>query len=326
LCKKPFAPDDTRVCNHSHLIGQYRGPAHSNCNLNYRDSHYIPVVFHNFSFYDAHFIIKEIVAAYKDRVDLLPITKQKYISFTKHVDSTKIDKKNCVKLWFIDSFRFFVSGLDKLASFLSKNKLQILQHEFSNLSEENFNLLTQKDVFPYEYIDCIRKVGGAVFIASRFTIHTVERTWYLRTITRTPSICGNGSPSRHSVNIATYVKTDVSLLADVFENFRDSCVMSYGLDPAYYYTLLDFTWNAMLKHMGVRFELLTDIDMVMFIKRGICGGLNQCSNRYARANDKYRRTIHRNHTCTMTSTICMAGNVSIIALRRFLMDRRHTKF
>jgi len=52
------------------------------------------------------------------------------------------------------------------------------------------------------------------------------------------------------------------------------------------YTLLGFTWDAMLKHTSVRFELLIDIDMVMF-ERGIRDGLSQCSGRYAQANNKY---------------------------------------
>jgi len=99
VCEKPFAPDDTRVRDHCHLTGQYRGPAHSNCNLNYRDLHYIPIVFHNLSGYDAHFIIKEIATAYEGQVDLLPITKEKYISFTKNVKSTENkDKKNLYKI------------------------------------------------------------------------------------------------------------------------------------------------------------------------------------------------------------------------------------
>ena len=55
----------------------------------------------------------------------------------------------------------------------------------------------------------------------------------------------------------------------------------------YYYTSPGFTLDAVLKHMDVRFELLTDIDMVMFIERGIRGGLRQCSNKYMRANNKY---------------------------------------
>jgi len=61
-------------------------------------------------------------------------------------------------LWFIDSYKFLNTSLDKLASFLSKDKLRILQREFSKLSVENFDLLTQKGIFPYEYIDCVEKL------------------------------------------------------------------------------------------------------------------------------------------------------------------------
>ncbi|KYN29139.1 hypothetical protein ALC57_01430 [Trachymyrmex cornetzi] len=78
ICEKPFTPDDTRVRDHCHLTGRYGGPAHSNCNLNYKNSMYIPVVFHNLSGYDAHFIIKEIATAYDGNVDVLPITKENY--------------------------------------------------------------------------------------------------------------------------------------------------------------------------------------------------------------------------------------------------------
>jgi len=102
-----------------------------------------------------------------------------------------------------------------------------------------------------------------------------------------------------------YLKTDV-LLANVFENFRDSCIISYGLDPAYYYTLLDFTWDAMLKYTGVKFEFLMDI---MVIERDIRRGLSQCSNRCAYATtNTCSHMIHRNRTlCTFTLITCTAG-------------------
>ncbi|XP_039312526.1 uncharacterized protein LOC120359374 [Solenopsis invicta] len=285
ICEKPFTNEIERVRDHCHLTGRFRGAAHSNCNLNYKDSHYIPIVFHNLSGYDVHFIIKEIATAYEGRIDLLPITKEKYISFTKN------DQKNCIKLRFIDSFKFLASSLDKLASFLSKDKLCIMQREYSNLSTENFDLLTRKGVFPYEYVDCVEKLEESCLpprelFYSSLTGDTVSESDYAHAVNvwQRFSIRSLGDYSD------LYLKTDVLLLADIFENFRDSCIMSYGLDPAYYYTLPGFTWDAMLKYTHVNFELLTDIDMIMFIERGTRGGLSQCSNRYAQANNKYMKS------------------------------------
>jgi len=98
----------THVRDHCHLAGRYRGPAHSNCNLNYKDSYYIPVVFHNLSGYDAHFIIKEIAIAFEGKIDLLSITKEKYISFIKHIKDTaeRSKSRTDLKLQFIDSYKF----------------------------------------------------------------------------------------------------------------------------------------------------------------------------------------------------------------------------
>jgi len=110
VCEKPFASDDTRIRDHCHPI-----------------IHCIPIVFHNLSGYDAHFIIKEIATAYKRQVELLPITKEKYISFTKNIQNTADNGKNSVKLRFINSYKFLNISLDKLASFLNKDKLQILR-------------------------------------------------------------------------------------------------------------------------------------------------------------------------------------------------------
>ena len=70
------------------------------------DSYCIPVIFHNLSIYDAHFISKDIATAYEGYTELLPIIKEKYISFTKYIDTKNDKKKSCIKLRIIDSFKF----------------------------------------------------------------------------------------------------------------------------------------------------------------------------------------------------------------------------
>ena len=81
--------------------------------------------------------------------------------------------------------------------------------------------------------------------------------------------------------------TDVLLLADVFEAFREVCLPEdfYGLDPAHYFTLPNFAWDAMLKKTGVKLELLTDFDQYLMIEQGLRGGIAMISHRHAEANN-----------------------------------------
>ncbi|XP_066585160.1 uncharacterized protein [Prorops nasuta] len=281
ICKKPFLLNQLRIRDHDHLTGKYRGPAHNNCNLNFKDSHVIPIIFHNLSGYDSHFIFEAIANSLEGSVHLLPVHKEKYISFSKFL------RKYNIHLRFIDSFKFMASSLDKLSSYLEESQLKNLVSQFLGLTEEQYSMLTRKGIFPYDYIDSISRLGETtlppreLFYNRLSDSHITEEAYnHAKDIWTKFKIQSLGEYSD------LYLKTDVLLLADIFENFRDSCMVNYNLDPAHYYTLPGFTWDAMLKHTGIKLELFTDVDMLLFIERGIRGGLSQCSYRYEKANNR----------------------------------------
>ena len=84
-----------------------------------------------------------------------------------------------------------------------------------------------------------------------------------------------------------YVQTDTLLLADVFGKFRDTCIEIYGLDPSRFLSAPGLAWQACLKRIEVKLELLTDYHMLLMIEEGIRGGMCHSIHRYAKANNKY---------------------------------------
>ncbi|XP_051168414.1 uncharacterized protein LOC127286143 [Leptopilina boulardi] len=285
ICKKKIAHGEVKVRDHCHLTGKFRGPAHQDCNINYHESQIIPVVFHNLSGYDAHFIIDAIATEFEGNVNLLPINKEKYISFTKNV------KGSYLKFRFIDSFKFMASSLDKLASYLDEYK--IVNSVFSNYSDDKVKLLTRKGVFPYEYIDSREKLDETQLPPKEKFYSTLNDSNVSdEDYAHAQKVWSEFNCKNLGDYVYLYMQTDILLLADIFENFRNECLLAYGLDAAHYYTTPGLTWDAMLKYTNISLELLTDIDMVMFIERGIRGGISQCTNRYAKANNPYMENFN----------------------------------
>ena len=91
-----------------------------------------------------------------------------------------------------------------------------------------------------------------------------------------------------------YVQSDTSLLADVFENFRDKCIEIYELDPAHFLSTPGLAWQACLRKTGIKLELLTDNDMLLMFEKGIRGGMCQVSHHYTNTNNKYLKNYDKN--------------------------------
>ena len=113
-----------KVKDHCHYTGKYRSAPHNICNLRCRIPKKIPIVFHNGSTYDYHFIIKELVKEIDENFECLGENTEKYITFSVPIKK-EIKNKNKIieiiyKIKFIDSFRFMSTSLSKLVDNLSE--------------------------------------------------------------------------------------------------------------------------------------------------------------------------------------------------------------
>ena len=171
-----------------------------------------------------------------------------------------------------------------LVNNLPKDAFNSVKKEYKG---KNLELLTRKGVYPYDYMDTPEKLKETKLppkeafysrlnnegISEEDYTHAkqVWETFEMKTL------------DYHNL----YNKLDVLLLADVFENFRDVCIKNYNLDTAHYYTAPGLAWDASLKLTDVKLDLLSDIDMLLMVEKGIIGGVSMVSNRYGKANNKY---------------------------------------
>ena len=170
---------------------------------------------------------------------------------------------------------------------------------------EKLDLLLRKGVYPYDYVNSIDKLDetclppkDAFFSKLNNTAISNESYKHAQEIWDTFKI----KTMREYHNL--YLTSDVVLLADVFENFRDICVKNYKLDPAWYYTAPGLSWDAMLKKTEVNLELLSDPDMILMVEKGIRGGISMISKRYTKANNKYMKNFDKNQKSTFKISRC----------------------
>ena len=277
-----------RVRDHCHLTGKYRGAAHNNCNLRMRTPEFVPVLFHNLEVYDSHLFIKNL-GLLGEKIRCIPKTDEKYISFSKDaVMETIVDEEGekhevTLEIRFHDSLKFTIKSLDDLVKGLGPDQFNTLEKEMGN-SE----LLKKKGVFPHEFMTDfdklnVNKLPPKKDFYSKLNDSNISDEDYEHAQKVWKEFNSKTMRDYHDL----YLKTDVFLLADVMENYRNLCIKNYGLDPLWYYTAPGLAWDAALKISEITLELLTDPDMYLMVDDGIRGGISTIMKRYAKANNKY---------------------------------------
>ena len=150
----------------------------------------------------------------------------------------------------------------------------------------DINLLLQKGVYPYEYMDSFDRFKETELppigkFYSSLSDESISKKDYQHAQEVWKTFNCENLGDYHDL----YLKTDVTLLADVFQTFRRTCMNAYKLDPLNYYTAPGLSWDALLKYTAIELELLTDYDQHLFIEKGMRGGISMASKRHAKANN-----------------------------------------
>ena len=278
---------ETKIRDHDHFTGEYRGPAHNHCNLMYRTVKKIPLFIHNLKGYDATLIMQQIHTTGL-QPSVLARNLENFISFDIGLIS------------FRDSFQHLATSLATLVTNLKKNlsnnelkvKFSNLWKYFStkypNLDEKCFELLTRKLPFPYAYfdtVDCFKeeKLPAIEMFRNDLTGEELAMDEYifLQDLWKKFGLVNLGELQD------LYVVVDTLLLADVFENYRKVALATYRLDPAHFMTAPSLSWSAALLYTGVQLEIPQEPEMHDFIDLGIRGGVSQVSQCHAEANNLY---------------------------------------
>ena len=161
---------------------------------------------------------------------------------------------------------------------------------FEDNSDLQYDLLTRKGVYNYEYINSWDRFEDTQLppinaFYTNLNMSSISEDDYQRAQKVWEEFGIQNLGDYHDL----YLRTDVVLVANVFEAFRDTCLRHYSLDPVHFYTSPGLAWKACLKCTGIKLELLANPDMLLMFERGIRGEITQAVRRYDydSANNKY---------------------------------------
>ncbi|XP_057296227.1 uncharacterized protein LOC130625177 [Hydractinia symbiolongicarpus] len=319
ICLKPFddSKNNRKVRDHCHYTGRYRGAAHNSCNLKCKIPGHIPVIFHNLSGYDAHLFIRELGEKYNTQdIGCIAENTEKYISFNVkikvplggmgHGDG---ETYKTIEIRFIDSCRFMVSSLDKLAGNLIETNTAGMKCQQCADTCLEFQSIDARYMAKFWCNNCdssttkqLNQVRANVpsmakFIDKDDTFRLMLRKGvynyeYMDGWQRFEELEPPPKEAFYSkLNMKGISDRDYTYAKEVWNVITpegDNVTMEDYHDI---YLTIDVMLLAdvfaALKFAGIRLELLTDPDNLLMFEKGIRGGITQAVQRYARANNKY---------------------------------------
>ena len=284
LPKNVIIRGNHKVIHHDHCLpnNNILGYICQNCNLQIKNKKEIPLIFHNGMNY-GNSILLNGMSKFKPIVSCIGITSEKFKSiefeFKKYVmnddgDAREIINKYSFKV--IDSYNMIMGSLNNL----SKNLNNEYKYETKKEFKDNFEIINKKMNFPYEWINennlNNKELPDIEDFYSSLKLKTITETEY----NQTKEIYNILKFKSIKEYLNTYLKLDITLLADIFENFRKGIWDKFGLDCSKYISSPSLSKDCMLKFTKVKIGHIKDIEVYDFINNSLVGGLCVCSSPY----------------------------------------------
>ena len=294
LPKNKIISKNKKVIHHDHCLPKNNilGYICQNCNLQIKNKKEIPIIFHNGMNYDNSILLNGM-SKFKPTINCIGITSEKFKSiefkFKKYEmddDGEAHEIKSNYSLRVIDSYNMIMGSLNSLSTNLNNKYKYETKKEF----KDNFEIINKKMNFPYEWINennlDNKDLPEIKDFYSILKLETISEEEYKQT----KEIYNKLKFKNIKEYLDTYLKLDITLLTDIFENFRKGIWDKFGLDCSKYVSSPSLSKDCMLKFTKVKIEHIKDIEMYDFINNSVIGGLCVCSNPYLN-NDNSNSTI-----------------------------------
>ena len=173
---------------------------------------------------------------------------------------------------------------EAILNHMGENDLKILKTGFP----DKWKYLTKKLAYPYEYFNSIDDYQKPVVNLKKehFFSKLKNKCPDDKEIERTMDIIKRFNIKNGEKLTEIHLKSDVLLLACVFEKFIKASVNEFGINPLYCVSLPGYTWQCGLKYTGINLQTLQDKDMILLLENNIRGGISSVmGDRYVRSDE-----------------------------------------
>ena len=276
-----------KVIHHNHMLKQNNIIDYicNNCNLKIKNSKELIVLFHNSKGYDNAYMIDIFSKIENVRINCLAENQEKF----KMLNFRIPEKKYNIKI--IDSLSFLQGNLDSLSKDLDDDLKIITKEHFKN----NFEMINKKlENFPYSYINANnldeKDLPEKKYFYNQLTMKHIKDEDYINV----KLFYKNMKFKNLKEYLECYLTSDITLLADIFNNSRKMIFDEFELDCAKYVSAPSLSKDFALKYSKCKIENIKDVSIFNFVRKTIMVGVSNSINPYVKLDNIENETIAYN--------------------------------